>query len=623
MSPQRTRKPRMDSNKPVHAPMNFAVAGNPLKTLYRYNKPYALYYGLGAFFAASCVLLELVSPLIIRQIVRLFEDGTMTLGALGGYFGALVGVAAAAGIARFFQRKNMIGASRSFEYDLRNAFFWHVQGLSQEFYHRTQTGDIMARAINDLAHVRAILGPALMNTVGMIRVPVALLIMLYLSPRLTLLGLAPVPVISCIVYFFLQYMHRKSKIVQELFAAVTSRAQENLAGARVVRAYGIEHHETRDFRRKSEHYMRENLKLATVMSLIRPFIELMVTITIILVIWRGGSMVIHSWSVTRPSWTPGGGFAWSVQAFSLSDFTSFMMYIVMMIYPLTEFGWVLTMYQRGAVAMTRIIEMMTETPAVQDPVDSAPAVPLRGGIAFRDVSFGYDGSEVFRNITFTVEPGQTVAIVGPTGSGKSTLVSLILREHDPCSGQVLLDGTDVRDIPLRTLRAAVGYVPQDTFLFSDTIRANALFGRADADEAALERAFDIAQLDETLVQLPLKYETLLGERGVNLSGGQKQRLTLARAILRDPVILILDDALSSVDTHTEEEILRRLKVFMESRTSILIAHRVSTIRHADLILVLDNGGIVERGTHDSLVAGGGIYAEMHRRQLLEQELEDE
>jgi ATP-binding cassette subfamily B protein len=266
--------------------------------------------------------------------------------------------------------------------------------------------------------------------------------------------------------------------------------------------------------------------------------------------------------------------------------------------------------------------MMTETPAVRDPVDAAPPPPLRGGITFRNVSFNYSGPEVFHNITFTVEPGQTIALVGPTGSGKSTLVSLILREHDPCSGQVMIDGTDVRDIPLRTLRAAVGYVPQDTFLFSDTIRANALFGRADADETDLERAFDIAQLDETLVQLPHKYETLLGERGVNLSGGQKQRLALARAILRDPVILILDDALSSVDTHTEEEILRRLKVFMESRTSILIAHRVSTIRHADLILVLDNGCIVERGNHDSLVAGGGIYAEMHRRQLLEQELEE-
>jgi len=342
-----------------------------------------------------------------------------------------------------------------------------------------------------------------------------------------------------------------------------------------------------------------------IMSIAWPMIGMVVGGTILLILWQGGKMVIQ------------GGL-------TLADLTAFMVCVIMLAWPLAQFGWVLTLYQRGAVSMNRISEILNTKPEICDGAQTQEAAAVtRGGIRFEDVSFAYNGIEVLRDIDFEIPPGRTVAIVGPTGSGKTTLMALLTREYDPTQGRILIDGQDLRIIPLEQLRRAIGYVPQDTFIFSESIRENLRLGRPEADDAALRRACDTAQFTEALDETPAGLDTLLGERGINLSGGQKQRLTLARAILCDPIVLILDDALSSVDTHTEERILEGLRDVMATRTSIIISHRVSTVRQADQILVVDDGRIVERGQHEDLLSLNGIYAQMHRRQLLEAALEEE
>jgi ATP-binding cassette subfamily B protein len=589
----------------LYVPVHKAVPGRPFLTFLRYNRPYWREYLAGAVLSVLYVLIGLLTPLIIRQVVTGFEAQTMTMQVLTAYFAALVGIALATGVARYWQRIFMIGASREFEYDLRNDYFRHVQHLSQDFFHRIQTGDIMARATNDLNYVRLFIGPGLMGTVDISRVFFAMAMMLYLSPRLTLFALLPLPVVSLIVYGLVMYMHRQSKRVQEIFSEVSARAQENLAGARVVKAYGISDREFRSFEKVSRRYMEENVKLSAVMASLWPAIGSITSLTLLFVVWRGGVMVIEG-------------------AMSLGDFSAFLILLFMVAWPLAQFGWILTLYQRGAVSMNRIVEVLAEEPSVRDAPEARQDIKvLKGGIEFRHVTFGYDGRTALRDISFRVESGQTLAIVGSTGSGKSSIVSLIAREYDPDSGQVLLDGTEARHIPIAVVRSAIGYVLQETFLFSDTVRANLTFGRPDPPEAAVAYASDVAQFTEVVNELPRGYDTLLGERGINLSGGQKQRLAIARAVICDPAILLLDDALSSVDTQTESQILRRLKKVMETRTSVIITHRISAVQHADLILVLDDGEIVERGTHPSLVKRGGLYARMYERQLLEEELERE
>ena len=562
-------------------------------------------------------------PLVIGHTVTLFETGRMTYPFLLVLFAVLIAIAVGSGVARFFQRMLMIGASRHFQYKLQNDYFRHVQRLSQDFFNRTKTGDIMARATNDLNHIRAFIGPGIMGTVDLVRVPITLAVMIYLSPYLTMLGLIPLPLMSLIVYAFVMYMHRQSKRVHEQFSAVTSRAQENLAGARVVRAYAIADREVRDFTKESHLYMREGLKLASVSALMWPLVEMLLSAIIVLVLWQGGRMVIYEIPTTRPVWEA-GTVVWREVPLSLGDFSAFIMCLVMLAFPLTQFGWVLSLYQRGAVSMNRILEIMTERPTVKDAPDvRSDIASIEGAIRFENVTFGYGSTPVLLDITFDAQPGETIAIVGPTGSGKSTIVNLMLREYDPDHGAVYIDDVDIRKIPLSVLRNEIGYVPQDTFLFSDTIRENLCFGRPGATDKELDAACEVAQLMDTIRELPDGYDTLLGERGLNLSGGQKQRLTIARAVVRDPSILILDDALSSVDTHTEEAILSRLRQVMATRTSVIIAHRISTVKHADQILVVRDGAIVEQGTHDELLLLNGLYADMHQRQLLEEQLEDE
>jgi ATP-binding cassette subfamily B protein len=589
----------MPSTKRLHK----ALPGRPFRSLLRYNRPYLRDYVAGGLLASVHALVALAMPLVVQGIVGQFEAGSMTGLLLGLYVGGLVAVSLVAGVARYFQRTLMINASRKFEYDLRNDYFRHVQSLSRGFFNRTPTGDIMARATNDVSYVRDLVGPGIMYSIDMLRVPVSLGLMLYLSTRLTLIALIPLPFLSLVVYALVRFLNRWSRIVQEQFSTLTARVQENLAGARVVKAHGIADTEIRDFRQVSEKYMRDNLWLAAVSSFAWPLVGVLMGAAVLLIVWQGGAMVIRG-------------------ALSLADMTAFLVCLIMLVLPLAQFGWVLTLYQRGMVAMNRISDILNVEPDIRDGEGAAqPGTPIAGEVVFEDVSFAYDGRPVLRGASFTIPAGTSAAIVGATGCGKSTVVSLLTREYDPDSGNVRVDGQDLRSLPLRVLREAVGCAPQDTFVFSDTIRGNLALARAGATDEEVRRACDIAQFNADVEEMPLGFDTLLGERGINLSGGQKQRLAIARAVLRDPRILVLDDALSSVDTNTEERILSGLRAFMAARTSILISHRVSTVRHADQILVLDDGAVAERGTHDELVARGGIYSGMHRRQLLEEALE--
>ena len=578
--------------------------GQPFMTMLRYNTVYWRSYVAGAMLSLVYVGFGLAMPLIIRNVIAGFEAGTMTQSRLFLIFWMLIGIAIISGMARYWERILIINASRKFEYDLRNDYFSHVQTLSRDFFSKEKTGDIMARATNDLNYARMFIGPGIMGTIDLLRLPFALGVMVYLSWKLTLITLIPLPIVSGFVYVWVMYSHKMSNLVQEKFADISSRAQENLSGARVVKGYAIAEREVHAFRELCKEYFRHGVALSVVMTLPWPVLGLMIGGMLILVLWQGGTMVLNG-------------------TLLLSDFSGFLVCLMLLAWPIAEFGWVMSLYQRGASGMNRIIEFLLSEPTIKDsPSARTDVTTVKGQVRFENVSFMHDSREILRDITFDVPAGETVAIVGPTGAGKSTIISLLTREYDPAQGRVLLDGIDLRELPLSLVRKNLGYVPQETFLFSETIRTNLTFGRPDAPDEAMRAACETAQFQETLERLEHGLDTLLGERGVNLSGGQKQRLAIARAVILDPVILVLDDALSSVDTHTEERILQGLKKVMASRTTFIISHRISAIRHADEILVLSDGAIVERGTHHDLVAQGGLYAEMYERQLLEEELEE-
>ena len=600
-----------------------AVPGRPLLTLCRYNAPYWKAYLIGVIVGCIFQAVGLAMPVVFSALVDDFDNRVMTRALLWNYFYLLLVIAAVTAVARFSQRILIGRASRKFVFDLRNDYFRHIQGLSQEFFNRTKTGDIMARATNDLNFVRDFIGAGTMGAVDLIRVPFSLAVLMYFSIPLTVTVMIVLPVASLFIYGLLKLTRQQAHRVQARFSAITSLAQENLSGARLVKAYDIADREVRTFNNESEIYAQENLKFVATKASIGPIMTIAFRLMLVLALWRGGLMVMRDESTLRIVFED-GWLAIRSAPFELGDLMGFITCLLMVSASLLGSALVAIMYQQGAAGMNRISEIMSETPAVTDGDHFDTAAPvLRGEVEFKDVTFAYPESPaVLRGISWKCEPGQTVAIVGPTGSGKSTLMALLTRAFDPTSGTVLLDGVDAREIPLKTLRTSTGLVPQDTFLFSDTIRANLTLGKPDATDSEIMEACCIAQFDEALSGMEDGLDTLLGERGINLSGGQKQRLTIARALIHDPAILLLDDALSSVDTHTEEQILTRLRQVMATRTSVIISHRVSTVRAADLILVLRDGEIAERGTHAELLEEGGLYSEMYDRQLLEDELED-
>jgi ATP-binding cassette subfamily B multidrug efflux pump len=564
----------------------------------------------------ACVVIttaiQLSSPWILKHAIDDLNLG-VTRGKLGFYAALILGVAVAGGLFRFLMRRIIIGASRVIEYEIRNDFFAALERQPLAYFQARRTGDLMSRATNDLNAVRMMIGPAIMYSSNTIIVfAVAILLMLSIDPRLTGVALLPLPFVSISVRVFGQAIHRRFEKIQEQLSDISAIAQEALAGVRVVRAYRQERAELERFRRANLEYVERNRGLIKLQGFFFPSMSLFLGLGALLVLWLGSREVIRG-------------------RITIGEFVAFNSYLVMLSWPMIAFGWVTNMLQRGMASWKRMLEVL-DAPQV---VEAYPAVafvesvgqrvrsPIKGAIEIKDLTFAYGGNTpVLRNVSLRIEPGQTVALIGPTGSGKSTLLNLLPRLHEPPPGTVFLDGVDARNIPLSVLRGAIGFVPQEPFLFSDTIRNNILFGVDEPGRHAftVEDAATIARLDKDLASFQKGYESLVGERGITLSGGQKQRTALARAIAIDPAILILDDALSAVDTYTEEEILARLRDVMRQRTSLIVSHRVSTVRDADQILVLDGGRIVERGTHDELVRRDGAYAALYRKQLLEEEL---
>ncbi len=522
------------------------------------------------------------------------------------YAAIVVGLSLMAGFLTFLTRQTIIVVSRHIEFDLRNDFLAHLQKLSLSYFQNTPTGDLMAHATNDISAVRNVLGPGIMYpTDTLMTFTLVLIMMLWSDWKLTLLSLIPLPFVSYAVYWLGKAVHKRFEEKQRQFSLLTTRAQENLSGIRIVKAYVREQYEIDGFHSLSWEYLKKNLILARVQSIMWPLMFLLVGVSLVIVIYYGGLQVING-------------------VITIGTLTAFFGYLIMLIWPMIAFGWVTNIIQQGAASMGRLAKILDTKAEIDNSEKTDWSVKeLRGDIEFRNVMFTHKNAQTstLGHINLHIPAGTTVAVVGYTGSGKSTLINLIPRLYDVTGGTLLIDGVDIRNIPLETLRSSIGYVPQETFLFSDTLADNISYG---VDNGTLEhvlQAAEISQIAKDVDEFPKAYDTMIGERGITLSGGQKQRTSIARAVVRNPKILILDDALSAVDTYTEEEILKRLRNVMKGRTSIIISHRISTVKDADLIIVLDGGSITEQGTHDELVARGGIYAELYQKQLLEEELE--
>ncbi len=504
----------------------------------------------------------------------------------------------------YFMRQTLIVASRKIEYDLRGDFFSHLQKLPVKFFQYTQTGDLMSRMINDLGNVRDVLGPGIMYTANTIVSFVYVLpMMIHISPELTLVAFIPLIVLSFAINQLSRLIHIRSQRVQEKLSDISSAAQENFSGIRVIKSYVREAFEVAKFKDLSRDYVRLNMSMVLVRGVMMSSVILTIGLSVAGLLWYGGRQV-------------------ATGLISLGDFVAFNQYLAMLIWPIIALGWVLSIFQRGSASMKRMNQIFETEPEIKDGPEVRDVQSLKGKIEFRSLDFSYrDDRKVLRGINLIIEPGMTVGIVGQTGSGKSTLVNLIPRLFNLPKGGLFLDDLEIHEIPLKTLRAQIGMVPQDHFLFSDSIYENIVFGNEQADMESVDWAAEVSQLKSNIDEFPEKYDTIIGERGITLSGGQKQRLALARAVIRMPKILILDDSLSSVDTRTEDEILKRLRVLMQGRTCLIVSHRIQTVKHADLIITLADGEIIERGTHEELLSLKGHYADMYQRQLLEEEME--
>ena len=576
-----------------------------LRTLIPYFRPYRQGMIAGLVLVVVSNVFTLLGPYLLKAAIDALET-QLSRWFLVRYALLIVLVSVVSGVSRYYMRELLNGISRRIETDLRNNLFAHLLRLPAQFYDSWRTGDLMSRATNDVLAVRMVAGPAIMYAVNTATLSaLALVLMLWIDPVLTLLAMLPLAVLPASVFYHGRQIHARFERIQSQFSELSNFIQEYLSGIRIVKAYTQEDAQIGQFRTLNEEYLARNMSLARVWGAFHPSLTLFTGIGAAIVLWYGGSQVITG-------------------RITLGAFVAFGFYLTLLSWPMIALGWVTNLFQRGAASMQRINELMAIPPAIADEPAPIPAGVVRGRVELRGVSFRYPGTDrwVLRDVSLVIEPGQTAAIVGATGSGKTTLVRLLPRLYDATEGEVLFDGIDVRRLALDELRAAISVVPQEPFLFGMRLRRNIALASGGADEVErLMRAVDIAHLTEALADLPEGLDTRLGERGINLSGGQKQRATLARAVYRDAPLLILDDALSSVDSVTETAILRELQEYMHGRTAILISHRVSAVRDADVIFVLEEGQLVEQGQHEELLAANGVYKRLLERQLLSEEIE--
>jgi len=576
-----------------------------LKHLKKYFLRYKAKLILGCVFILLSNIANVYIPLNVMQgINSLNKKGDIRV--IVNLVLLLLAAAIISNIFRFYIRQTIIVVSREIEYDLRQDFWAHIQKLPLRFFQNNSTGNIMAHATNDVSAVRMFVGPSVMYSIDNgIKFILTISVMISLSPLLTLYALLPLPLLSFVVYIVMKKIHTKFTRIQEKFSELTTQAQENFSGIRVIKSYEREEHEINEYKKQSAEYLKRKMDLVKLQALFMPVFFMIAGLSAIIVVLAGGNMIIN-------------------KTLTVGAIVAFMLFLVDLIWPMISFGWVANMIQQADASMKRLLKIFNEPIEILDPENELNVEQIKGDIEFKNVSFRYEENLpwILKNVNLKIEHGQTVAFVGNTGVGKTSLVNLLPRLYDVTEGNVQIDGNDVRNIRLEILRKNIGMVPQENFLFSDTLANNLIYGLNDGNQELINRVSEIAQLSKDVSTFPEGYETILGERGITLSGGQKQRSTLARAIAINPKILILDDSFSAVDTNTEEDILKQLKDFMSDRTSIIISHRISTVKDSDKIFVLENGNIAEEGTHEELVEKGGIYADLHMKQLLEKELSE-